>query len=473
MKCSPFTAQLYSLRDKAFTWQKCISELVDNSLDAGSKTVELGWDKGNVFYIYDHGDGIQPTADKMKCLFTIGEHVPHARKRGKLSGQFGVGFKDATGWLWGKTTVTSYHRGLMGRVEVNWERWAKSQSWELDDPSIQQSQRHSGLTVRCSQIERSAPTEKQMGSLVRDLSFMFYPAISDGVKIVSTLNGSKSQWGTYPIPERTDVILRDISVKGKKISIDVGIVPSEIPNPKSGLNYYRAHRLIKAGSVLGCGQANVSRIFGMIRLDRDWRISPDKSEIVDPHIDDMSEAIENVIRPLLDKAGKMAEVIAIKNIETELSMLLTSSITARPNNTGDDVAPEKDKEYSEDEEKKSPSRREKKRPRVPSSRDLTSSIRRGGVRVMIVDDPESEKPGIGWVESQPLVVKLNKANDQVKRVLALKKYHDVLGGAHQLAVSLLAFYMATKVGEDEKGYMPDEVFSLRLGEYLGLLTNGE
>jgi hypothetical protein len=400
--------------------------------------------------------------------------VPDARVK-RRSGQFGIGFKHAVGWLWGKTTVRTMQAGLSGTVYVNWEEWARSNDWDaLPNPITRPYAGPSGLAIRCDRIDRAAPSPDQLGALTREAAFLFNPALRRDVQIICAVRrGAKIQWNPVAAPERTDVVERGLTVQGKGLTINVGIVPSAYPNPRPGLHYYRAHRLIKAMSTLGCGRVNPARIFGWVELDRAWRVSIHKDDIVDPAVDAMALAIEEAIREVLDKAGTIAEVIAVHNLETELSARLTGALGAG----GGTRSPSEPRAEDDSEDDAIPPRIKPKRRAPPSpSEALRERIKRGGIRVLFGEFEPAK--GIGFVEANPLTIHLNKAHAQVARVLQQKQHHLQLGGAHQLAVSLLAYYVA----EDERGkqlVLPKmgeaigasraEAYSLALGNFLGIL----
>ena len=58
--------------------------------------------------VEDNGVGVSP--EGFEALYTLGGHRPLDHPRYKIS-RHGRGAKDALGWFWGITTITSRHDG--------------------------------------------------------------------------------------------------------------------------------------------------------------------------------------------------------------------------------------------------------------------------------------------------------------------------------------------------------------------------
>jgi hypothetical protein len=238
------------------------------------------------------------------------------------------------------------------------------------------------------------------------------------------------------------------------------------------LHYYRAHRLIKAGSTLGCGRVNPSRIFGWVELAHEWYLSPLKDEITDPAVDQLEQQVEATIRPVLDKAGTLAESLHLQALESELSARLTDRLQTLARTEKAQRGPRQHQSGTV-----SPThsgRRHQRAAHTQPGESLLDKAKRGGVKVVFVEMPLAS--GIGTVDTQPLCVKMNTAHPQVQRVL--QRRHDVIGGGFQLAVALLAFRAAVdkQIQQEQFPFMrnlDDEhnAFAVALGEFMSGLDD--
>jgi Histidine kinase-, DNA gyrase B-, and HSP90-like ATPase len=473
MKVYPSTRQLYGLRDSRIGHAAAAAELIDNALDAGADEVKLEWRRGKIFTITDNGDGVP--VDDMGRLFALGLHTPNGRRR-RTSGEYGLGFKWAIGWHWGRTRVVSAHGGRVAHVIVDLEDWAESDRWDLPDPEIGVGDAGShGLMVECQGI-RETPTREDYQKLIADLEFKFAPALRSGKRIESTWREQRKIWTATAPPDRTDVIEQDLEVAGKRVHLNVGIVKEGVPNLKSGLHYYRVHRLVMPGSSFGCGTTNTARLFGWIELDKAWRLTPLKDGLTDPATPALQAAIEACLAPVLAKAGKQADVLAVQGLETELSLLLTERLSALERDEREKRQPPMN-QTGRREPTGTGGRRNRASQRQPGE-TLLRQVKHGGIRVHI---KEMDHPGVGKVERDPLVIHINKCHPNVARTIRLRP-NEALGGAYRIAVELLAFEAAMDDQADRQGQLKMEFirkltgpsadrFSVALGYFMSILQD--
>ena len=87
---TPNTHIIEAQRERDLSFPQCLSELVDNSLDAGGSEISIRYDKENL-RIVDNGCG----CDDIERMLRMGEHSSHSTT---TSGRYGVGLKDASQW---------------------------------------------------------------------------------------------------------------------------------------------------------------------------------------------------------------------------------------------------------------------------------------------------------------------------------------------------------------------------------------
>lgn len=467
MFAGPQTEELYALKTQRLGWTRCLEELVDNALDADAHHITIEWrPKKKIFSIKDNGKGVQ----EIDSLYSLGKHVPHSGRR--QSGQFGIGFKHATAWLWGRVDIETWRDGRHYTHSMNYEDWAKSGSWHLDDPieyEMYANDQHRGLFVICSNIQRDAPKLDSLGDLINELSFDFYPALQRGIEIEIIHTSRIYSWKVFTPPIRTDVIKTTLAINGKTAFIDVGIVPESVVNIQSGLHYFRAHRLVKRGSSLGCNGVNPSRIFGLIELDRKWGITPHKDDLDDRDVDELASKVEEAIRPILEKAGKMADILSIREIENNLSDRFNEAISGpstkekRNSNGGQEgtVTP------------KHSGRKRRKFKNTQPGNAVEDKARSGGVRIVL--DESSEDGAIGRVEHTPLTIHVWRNHEAIIKQLKNNDY--------ELCYSIaMALYSNAYALADPNGVFPsmrhlvsdnhpEKLFAIALGRLLVELKN--
>ncbi|HUT11596.1 MAG TPA: ATP-binding protein, partial [Thermoguttaceae bacterium] len=175
MDISPDPASLYSLQNANLNWLNILAELIDNSFDASASRVVIQFGPGKRVAIEDDGVGCK----EPEVMLRLGGRLQHS---GTRLGRYGVGLKDAAGWLWGRTKITTTCGGVKRLFGVNWDGLAKQTDWTIDDPVCSENgSMKSGTQVECSHITKALP--KDYGRLIAELGFTFTPGLLDGRQI--------------------------------------------------------------------------------------------------------------------------------------------------------------------------------------------------------------------------------------------------------------------------------------------------
>ena len=146
-----------------------IEEMVDNSFDAGAMEVNVHIEKDSIT-IEDDGVG----CPDLSVMLTLGDHADHGTTR---SGTNGIGFKDAAigfgDQLRIRSTVGSGKTFSTSVVEVDWRSVMRSDSWEVHDPRVTQSETaDTGTVVTISQLRKSRQRtfrKEKIARLVKEL----------------------------------------------------------------------------------------------------------------------------------------------------------------------------------------------------------------------------------------------------------------------------------------------------------------
>lgn len=341
MRIEPTIDMLAGLKAQNITWLVADKELVDNALDAGAHVIRISWLDSNSFEIRDNGHGADE--DKLRAMLVLGNH--HAHKSGGGLGRFGVGAKDALGWMWGRTTITTTHKQIRRKVRLDWERLLESGQWEIEDPEVTAAVgQQPGTIIRVTGHIRRPPTPETCQKIADDLGFTYHPALKAGASITIGLNDREFVVRPFEEPPALNDLRVTVPfrVHGKEARIEAWIVPPEIPNLKFGFSYVHRHRVILPSSNLGCGDYNPSRVFGWVEIiGDDWKLTRHKDAIEEVDREPLAIEVLEITEHLLRRASGMAEHVQLRDIELDLAKALRGQVqqlkerrNPRENNTG-------------------------------------------------------------------------------------------------------------------------------------------
>ncbi len=327
---------LYSYRDtRGFTWRKILAELIDNSLDAGAKHITATFVPGDSpkFVFEDDGKGVV----QWEPMFAIGEHSRNDAV-GIVSGQYGVGHKHAICAVWGVTKYESWcpQTGQRSECLMDWETLAKAEemAWDIEAFALDTgSEKSSGLRITSSDIRKKLPARIDFDRMAEDLSFEFYPAIRRGalIKLVM-MTGKQGRPRTralaeFSLPDFEPVrVQKQFAVKGRTVWMDVGTVREDAENKRWGIHVFRAHRMIRKSSNMGCGDVNPSNIFGLVELGQDWPTATHKDDMPERESVLLEEALHEHMQPVLERAKAMVSKLKIYNLEKLISADMMASL---------------------------------------------------------------------------------------------------------------------------------------------------
>ena len=312
---------LYSLRNNAaMGFIVAIGELIDNALQAHATRIVCRMLPGR-FVIEDDGLGVSP--EGFEALYTLGGHRPMDHPRYRIS-QHGRGAKDALGWFWGVTTITSRHDGRTRKMVIDWMK--EAEKGLVSDhalapvvplvgrpglPSFTKivSQNHNRGDVGLPLYSRMA---EQFGHTYR-------PALEDGVRIV--LQRFKDQIEVQPEPEparRLDqpAVDTEIRVAGRLVGVRA-YVTCDTPR-FGGLHIAMGGRVMDQIRT----SVQVRNVYGWVTLAPEWESSTDKTAITDAHRIELDQAVEEVCHEVLEAAEKITRRIIIDELQLAVTELL-------------------------------------------------------------------------------------------------------------------------------------------------------
>ena len=300
-----------SVRVKGLDWIQILGELIDNSFDADATRVEIALDKRELT-VDDDGVG----CNDIERMLTLGKHSRHGTTK---LGRYGVGLKEAAWWLGGPTRIETRHGDQLLRIHLDWDRMS---SWFVPRPEIEQNDGKRGTRIRFESIsqDRRIPDGERLKQLLSDLAFTYSPAIRAGRQIVFRRSRQPALvLQRHELPQLTDIVDTTIEVDGKQARVHVGIVPAGVDNPRPGIIYTHAFRVIHH-SALGCGGLGSSRIAGWVSLDRGWALSRNKDDIA-AYRDELGDAVFAAIRPIVEKASTQAMTLKSASLSAALTTM--------------------------------------------------------------------------------------------------------------------------------------------------------
>lgn len=307
---------LLSYMNLNMPWWKALAELIDNALDAGATSVSIDVKKDQLT-IRDNGSGCADVA----AVIQMGSHRRSHRSSKKVLGRYGIGAKEA--WLYcaDDIEITSRRGGVKTTLRVNAFEWMEN-NWNISDPVVEPTSEENGTTIKLFLRSGKTPPSEDA---YKTLSFVFTPALSDGISITRVKNGSSVRLCPCAMPLREDVVQADFEVNGKQVQIDIGILPDGVTIERGPFWLVYEHRVIDATS-LGAGPYSVRRIAGSIILGEGWGLTKNKDDLSE-NTDALSEAIQNRIEHILIKADQLAETFESAALRNEVQEMINSAVS--------------------------------------------------------------------------------------------------------------------------------------------------
>jgi len=321
--CRPTKRVLLSMRKRSFGWLKTLSEFADNSHDAGAKNINIELKPTELIFT-DDGRGMSTEA--MRLLFTLGGHLEYDTTD---TGEFGVGFKDGAFWLWGDVEIASVSKGGgLRTARVNLEKWFDMDEWDVPVRQRDANPKLAAQTmIKIKKFERKPPTEKQWEEIVSTLGFRYGPTIEDGLHFTARWMGnpSLSLHPYAPMTIGSPMRGRVRMASGKTADVYAIQLDTRFQQRHSGVQYFRAPRLVLEDSPMGTGDYSRSGIYAVVRLDRSWKVGTNKDTLEDPDEEELFESVYKTIEPLLQKAQTSTILIRDSDLSLRISDLMNDA----------------------------------------------------------------------------------------------------------------------------------------------------
>jgi len=120
-----------SIRDIGYTIETAIADLIDNSISASAKNIEIylidDSDGNPILSIQD--DGIGMSDEELKLAMRLGSKDPNIKRPKDDLGRFGLGLKTASFSQCRELTVETYKEGKMTSLTWDLDEVKKQNAW--------------------------------------------------------------------------------------------------------------------------------------------------------------------------------------------------------------------------------------------------------------------------------------------------------------------------------------------------------
>jgi hypothetical protein len=327
-----------SLRDFGYTLPSALADLVDNSLTAGAKEIDVCLEAaGRDSYVAVVDDGCGMDQETLVEAMRMGTKGPLATRSDNDLGRFGLGMKTASLSQGTRLTVATKAPGTRTLVR----RWdlahiRKSGRWELlTDPTAIAAPfvetidtMRSGTAVIVEDLDRATFLKVPAGdvrqhfgrsidSVRRHLAMVFHRFIEEGITI-RLGSTALPAWDPFLKGQSTKLASERFSVLGSAVEIVPYVLPHHSHltdeqhtdaagpngwNAHQGFYLYRCRRLILPGSWLNLNLRKEEH-FKLARIqvdlpnsmDAEWHLNVTKSQVAAPAAlrDDFARVARNV-----------------------------------------------------------------------------------------------------------------------------------------------------------------------------------
>jgi hypothetical protein len=313
-----------SLRDFGYTLQSALADLIDNSLTAGAKTIEVTIHAGRSeshIAVADDGNGMEKST--LVEAMRMGGDGPLGPRRDSDLGRFGLGMKTASLSQGRSLTVITRcdrrHKPLVRRWDIPYIQ--QSGKWQLlDNPTPigagyleELESKASGTVVLIENLDRPAflragdSLDEHLGRTlesIRDhLSMVFHRFIEDGITLKVGPTKLKP-WDPFLKSIATQLPPERLYVRKESVTVTPYVLPHHSRltdeqhegaagpngwNEHQGFYIYRCRRLIIPGNWLNLNLKKEEH-FKLARIqvdlpnsmDSDWHLNVMKSHVAAP-----------------------------------------------------------------------------------------------------------------------------------------------------------------------------------------------
>lgn len=310
------SSTIETLRSVGYSPETALADLVDNSITAGAKTVELHFEwAGPESFITVIDDGRGMSSPELIEAMRLGSGDPRRRRPPGDLGRFGMGLKTASFSQCRRLTVVTRKLGYAATCACwDLDEVVRSDRWKLirsfGPPVVLERLGTTGTAVVWEQMDRLVGTSAsaghgaegefwRMGKRVVDHLAMVFHRYIEGGRLTIRVNGETVEpWNPFLPEEKGGQALADESFLSGRVRVRSYVLPhlSKLTSNArrraegirgmagmQGFYVYRAERMLVAGSWLGLARRHedtkLARILVDISSEDDeaWQIDIKKS----------------------------------------------------------------------------------------------------------------------------------------------------------------------------------------------------
>lgn len=319
----PSPASIIANREKNLSWEIVLSELIDNSFDAGANEIRLEF-LPRELRVSDDGRGSSDTG----VMLASGVREQHP---GVTLGRYGVGLSDAAQWLGGQTMIYTCDGSLFRYTTADWDQIAQETDWPelIEYTKPPEAAVTSGAlwnpTGTCLRFKhtRSYPAYDK---LMLKLGFRYFPGLATR-KITLITSRKPTQVASFSPPRLLNDMRHQVSfsIDGKTVHAEGGMVAEGVLNPFPGFHFVYDYRVVQTSEV-PCDGYVTSRFFCVVTLGPEWPLSRNK-DLITTDVEQeaiLFERLRSEFSHLMEACSAASLHLEVGALQQDLSRRLTN-----------------------------------------------------------------------------------------------------------------------------------------------------
>ena len=293
-----------SLRNTNISYSEALSELIDNSFDAGASEVAIEISPNEV-RVWDNGSG----CENLGSMLSLGTHRRRATTR---LGRYGVGLKNAVIGLGELLQIRSVCGNKLRTVTID---WVNLPSW-CAEVVEEESKDAPSTEILISQLRRSRV--RNIAQVCEQIAFTFAPGLRRGKKI-SLLVGGACQAIMPPTEYRFEESIDETVEDGDcGFRVRAGVLWGGQRNQRKPFIVSYEHRVIYETEEPCKDFSSSSRFVALVELFGKWPLLKHKDGLSDKG-EWLHSELHDLCRDFLERLHNEGESIELQELASEMT----------------------------------------------------------------------------------------------------------------------------------------------------------